>query len=1535
MKKSTLIALFVAAILLIGGHQKGWSQVLVENFDYTIGSLLTANGWTAHSGAGTLPIDVTTGLSFSGYAGSGIGGAANVDNNGEDVNKTFTTPITSGPTYAAFIIQTQATNSVGYFLNLGQSAIGTTFISRVWVNATGTGVGIGGSTPASYVTITPGVPTLLVVKYDWTSKVSSLYVFTTFPSSEPTTADATFTETTTVTNVGSIALRQYSASQRIIVDGIRVAATWADAVTPPAGVQVETPTFTPPSGNYYSAQSVSIASATVGATIHYTIDGTDPDETSAVYSTPLSVSTTTTIKAKAYLTGMSPSGIASSLYRFPIVVNSIAALRAGLTDGTTYTLSSEAIVTYQRPDNQRNQMYIKDATAAIVVDDLALVVTNDFNIGDGVTGLTGTLSLFNSLLEFVPTVNPGTASSTGNDVTPEPRTLASLTSADQAKLVSIPFVSFSTPGNFVASINYPITDASGTGTFRTLFGEADYLVTPTPIPTTPQNMVALVGQAGAVIQVTSRFLEDMTPATPSWTSGWPKAENPSQTVFNAKVNLDVPGTAYFVVLPSGAAAPTAQQVKDGQDASGAAVASNLAGNIVCAAGATEYISGVTGLTPATTYNVFFVAEASGNLQASPVMKVVATTLGGTAPVIISPTATAITNTTADLGGNITSDGGNTLTERGTVWSLTSPVTIADHKLAAGGTATGTFSHSRTGMPVATQIFYAAYATNGIGTSLSSEASFYTVATEPTDHVTAFATGTTSTTSIQLNWTVAAGAVPPTGYLIKASDVSYAAIVDPVDGVAEANSALVQNVAQGVETYTFTGLAIGGTYYFKIYPYTGTTVTTNFKTSPAAPQASATTNSAGVYIWNGGNGSFIVTTNWTPERTTPAVNDILQFSDGGTDTITNVPAQTIGQLKLSNNTKITFTATAANTFVIAGLASGTDLVIPAGCAFNLYGSGATMYPIVVSLSSGATAVIDGSITFAGTALISHRLLAATAGAVTFNPGSFFKAGAFFNGNAFGGTTAPLGTANTVIFTSGSTYIHQAGSNPFALSQPASAVVFNAGSLYKFIGAITPAFSGRTYADIEFDLIGGTFTPVGTAAVSMNNLTITNGTLNFNVTGTPGHSIKGNIYVAPGGTLNFNPGSVGTVNFNGTSAQSISGAGLVSTNANSTLSVVNPLGVTLNANVTLNGTLTLSGGLLTLGTGNLTFGASTGSLSGIPSATNMIVATGTGEVRKLFTAAGTFTFPVGDNTGTAEYSPVTLNFTTGTFTAPAYAGVKLANSAYPGVSGNYINRYWDVTSSGISAYACDATFNYLPADVVGTEASMVCALMSPYTTFAAANTTTHQLTAAATTTLGSFTGKDPVSATKALSVKLFIEGLYAGGGLLNQAADENGPHFPAGVADQVTLELRDGTTGAVVYTMANLDLSTSGMVTTTVPASYGASYYIYVKHRNSVTTSTATAVLFAGASISYDFTTSAAQAFGGNQQNLGGAFCFYSGDENQDLLVDSSDMIDADNMAAAFGVGYIPTDINGDGLIDSSDMILVDNNATAFIAAILPF
>jgi hypothetical protein len=203
--------------------------IFVENFEYPTGSLLVNNGWTAHSGAGTNSTTVTDGLSFTGYSSSGIGGAAAVINNGEDVHRTFP-EVTEGTVYVAFVIKTESTNFSGYFLHLGQTVISTTFFTRVWVNATGDGIGIGSTAPTTFTPISPGTPTLIVAKLDISSKISSLYTFNSFPTAEPSQPNLTFSETATFANVGSVALRQFNAAQRIIVDGIRIATSWNDAL---------------------------------------------------------------------------------------------------------------------------------------------------------------------------------------------------------------------------------------------------------------------------------------------------------------------------------------------------------------------------------------------------------------------------------------------------------------------------------------------------------------------------------------------------------------------------------------------------------------------------------------------------------------------------------------------------------------------------------------------------------------------------------------------------------------------------------------------------------------------------------------------------------------------------------------------------------------------------------------------------------------------------------------------------------------------------------------------------------------------------------------------------------------------------------------------------------------------------------------------------------------------------------------------------------------------------------------------------------
>ena len=76
---------------------------------------------------------------------------------------------------------------------------------------------------------------------------------------------------------------------------------------------VEAPTFSPAAGTYAQAQTVTISCATQGVDIFYTTDGTDPDDESDPYSTPITVSETTTIKAIAY-DGSDASYIATATY---------------------------------------------------------------------------------------------------------------------------------------------------------------------------------------------------------------------------------------------------------------------------------------------------------------------------------------------------------------------------------------------------------------------------------------------------------------------------------------------------------------------------------------------------------------------------------------------------------------------------------------------------------------------------------------------------------------------------------------------------------------------------------------------------------------------------------------------------------------------------------------------------------------------------------------------------------------------------------------------------------------------------------------------------------------------------------------------------------------------------------------------------------------------------------------------------------------------------------------------------------------------
>jgi hypothetical protein len=77
---------------------------------------------------------------------------------------------------------------------------------------------------------------------------------------------------------------------------------------------VATPAFSPSPGTYAEPQAVTLSSTTASATIYYTVDGSAPTVSASVYTGPITISSSTTIKAIAIAGGYSASAVAIGTY---------------------------------------------------------------------------------------------------------------------------------------------------------------------------------------------------------------------------------------------------------------------------------------------------------------------------------------------------------------------------------------------------------------------------------------------------------------------------------------------------------------------------------------------------------------------------------------------------------------------------------------------------------------------------------------------------------------------------------------------------------------------------------------------------------------------------------------------------------------------------------------------------------------------------------------------------------------------------------------------------------------------------------------------------------------------------------------------------------------------------------------------------------------------------------------------------------------------------------------------------------------------
>jgi hypothetical protein len=226
----------------------------------------------------------------------------------------------------------------------------------------------------------------------------------------------------------------------------------------------------------------------------------------------------------------------------------------------------------------------------------------------------------------------------------------------------------------------------------------------------------------------------------------------------------------------------------------------------------------------------------------------------------------------------------------------------------------------------------------------------------------------------------------------------------------------------------------------------------------------------------------------------------------------------------------------------------------------------------------------------------------------------------------------------------------------------------------------------------------------------------------------------------------------------------------------------------------------------------------------------------------------------------------------------------------------------------------------------------------------NTDANSRTATVTTTV---TGLAPVTTTvtqagaplKTLNLSLYLEGFYnTATGMMNQAQEcldgsTTFNKFSGTAVDSLSVLLANPTAPwAFVYQAHGVLVNASGNLSLTIPSTYSGSYYIAIRQRNSVETWSAAPVSFAGSTISYNFTTSAGQAFGNNEKRLipeSSIFAIYMGDitsmgTGQDGYVDIFDNNADFNAGQSGAYGYLATDLTGDGFVDIFDQVIVFNN-----------
>ncbi|MEA2095568.1 MAG: chitobiase/beta-hexosaminidase C-terminal domain-containing protein [Candidatus Cloacimonadota bacterium] len=130
-------------------------------------------------------------------------------------------------------------------------------------------------------------------------------------------------------------------------------------------IVVLSPNISINSGVFFEPQQVEMETETVGASIYYTIDGSEPTINSILYTSPITISTTTTLKAKGYKDGFIPSLTEEVYFIFGNVLE-------GETVGTLSTVNSPYYVI--------DSLYIPEDQALIIEPGVEIIFAGNYKI---------------------------------------------------------------------------------------------------------------------------------------------------------------------------------------------------------------------------------------------------------------------------------------------------------------------------------------------------------------------------------------------------------------------------------------------------------------------------------------------------------------------------------------------------------------------------------------------------------------------------------------------------------------------------------------------------------------------------------------------------------------------------------------------------------------------------------------------------------------------------------------------------------------------------------------------------------------------------------------------------------------------------------------------------------------------------------------------------------------------------------------------------------------------------------------------------